>query len=216
MTIRYGLCAALLLAACATAPAGDRVYGDHVLTSRADPEIALQIDPAFRPLPPLRFPIETLTDAERYVFVDARADGVVERMIVLQFERVQAGSDFRFRFPSRPPRQFGENTYRFGAFVYDDAAAARAAPEKEAGRTRALLAAQGLQAPRLWRAARLARVSDPEGLSEIIVFYMENADSDYPTGALPGADEDGDLVLEGEAREAMALRLEAVIRPLRG
>lgn len=216
VTMRYGVCAVLLLAGCVTARAGDRTYSNHVLTSRADPAIALQIDTAFRPLPPLRFPIENLTDAERYVFVDAGADRVVDRMIVLQFERVQTGSDFRFRFPSRPPRQFGENIYRFGAFVYDDAAAALAAPEKEASRTRALLAAQGLQAPRLWRTARLARVADPEGFTEITVFYMENADADYPAGPLPGADEDGDLVLEGDARDAMAARLEAVIRPLRG
>jgi hypothetical protein len=216
MTMRYGLCAALLLAACATAPAGDRAYRDHVLSSRASPEIALQIDPAFRALPPLAFPIEALTNAERHIFVDAGGDRVIDRMIVIQFERAQDGADFRFRYPSRPPRQFGENTYRFGAFVYDDAAGAAAAPDREAGRTRALLVAEGLAPPRLWRTARLARVTDPEGLTEIIIFYMENADADFAPGPLPDADEDGDLVIEGEARDALARRMEAVIRPLRG
>jgi hypothetical protein len=215
MTMRYGLCAAFLLVGCATAaPVGDRVYRDHVLTSRASPEIALRIDPAFRPLPTLTFPIETMTNVERYTFVDATGRGL-QRMIIVQFERVQANSDFRFRYGARPPRQFGAETYRFGAYVYDDAAAAAAAPDREAARTRALLAAEGFAPPRLWRMARLARVTDADGLSEIIIFYMENADGDFPPGPLAGADEDGDLVLEGEMREELARRMEGAIQPLR-
>lgn len=216
MTIRHDLCALFLLAGCASSQAGDRSFRDHVLSSRASPEIALQIDAAFAPLPVQTFPIETMTNAERHVYVEAGADRVARRMIVVQFERAQNGSDFRFRYPSRPPRQYGENTYRFGAYVYDDASAAEREPAREASRTRALLIAEGYALPRLWRASRLARVTDPEGLTEIIVFYLENADADYPAGPLPGADEDGDLVLEGEAREALARRMEAAVRPLRG
>jgi hypothetical protein len=216
MTMRHGLYALLVLAGCASTQAGDRSFRDHVLTSRATPEIALQIDADFASLPVQIFPIETMTNAERRVFVEAGADRVVRRMIVVQFERTQEGSDFRFRYPSRPPRQFGENVYRFGAYVYDDASAAQREPTREASRTRALLVAQGYAPPRLWRTSRLARVTDPDGLTEIIIFYMENADAEYPAGPLPGADEDGDLVLEGEAREALARRMEAATRPLRG
>jgi hypothetical protein len=217
MVTRYGLCAALVLAACANTPpaVGDRAYRDHVLTSRASPEIALQIDPAFRRLPTLTFPLESMTDVERHTFVDVR-DGGLQRMIVVQFERAQADSDFRFRYGARPPRQFGAETYRFGTYVYDDAAAARVAPDREAARTRALLIAQGYAPPRLWRLSRLARVTDAEGFTEIIIFYMENADGDYPPGPLPGADEDGDLVLEGEPSDALVRRMESAIRPLRG
>jgi len=216
MTMRHGLCALFLLASCATAQSDDRSFRDRVLTSRASPEIALEIDAAFAPLPVQRFPIETMTNAERRVYVEAGADRVVRRMIVVQFERAQDGSDFRFRYPSRPPRQYGENTYRFGAYVYDDASAAQREPTREASLTRALLIAQGYAPPRLWRASRLARVTDPDGLTEIIIFYFENADADYPAGPLQGADEDGDLVLDAEAREALARRMEAAIRPLRG
>jgi hypothetical protein len=204
----------LFLAACA-ASGSARSYHNHVLTSAADPALALEIDPAFTEMPPLSFPIENLTNAERRIYVDAGNDRVVERMIVVQFEHAQDGSDFRFVFPSTPPRQYGENLYRFGAFVYDDAAAAVRAPDREAGRTRSLVEAQGYQAPRYWRTARLARVSDPDGLTEVIIFYQENADADYPSG-LVGADEDGDLSITGEARETLARRLEAAIRPIRG
>lgn len=208
--------ALICLAGCASRPAGVQSFSHHVLSSRAAPEIGLQIDPGFRALPPIDIPIENLTVARRFVFVDAGADRVVRRMIVVQFERVNAGSDFRFVYPSRPPRQFGAQTYRFGAYVYNDAHDAAAAPDREAGRTRALLQARDLRAPRLWRTARLARVSDAGGMSEIIIFYCENADADYPSGPLAGADEDGDFVLEGEARDGLAARMAAAIHAVSG
>lgn len=210
--------AAVLCVSCCATPSGEgQRFAHHVLTSRGDPEITLRIDTAFRALPPMDVPIGGLTVARRFVFVDAGADRVVRRMIVVQFERVNAGNAFRFVYPSRPPRQFGAQMYRFGTYVYDDARAADAAPDREAGRTRALLQAQGLHAPRLWRTARLARVSDAAGMSEIIIFYCENADADYPaSGPLPGADEDGDVPLEGAARDALAARMEAAVRATRG
>jgi hypothetical protein len=167
-------------------------------------------------LPPIDVPIENLTVARRFVFVDTGSDHDVRRMIVVQFEHVNSGSGFRFVYPARPPRQFGAQTYRFGTYVYDDARAAEAAPDREAGRTRALLLAHGLRPPRLLRTARLARVSDASGTSEIIIFYCENADRDYPAGPLSGADEDGDLSLEGAASDSLATRMEAAIRPISG
>lgn len=213
MYARLLLCA-LILAACASDVTA-RSYRNHVLTSHADPALVLRIDPAFTELPPLIFPIESLTNAERRIFVDTGNDRVIDRMIVVQFERAQDGSDFRFVFPSTPPRQYGDNVYRFGAFIYDDAVAAARAPDREVGRTRALLEGQGYTPARYWRTARLARVSDPEGLTEVIIFYQENADADYPNG-LVGADEDGDLLVEGEDQHALASRLEAAVQPIRG
>lgn len=44
-----------------------------------------------------------------------------------------------------------------------------------------------------------------------IIFYMENADADYPSGTLPGADEDGDLVLTGTDDAALLQRMRAAI-----
>lgn len=197
------LCAAL--AACASAA--------HRVESPAEPAVAFRVDPALAALPPMRFPIEDKTDAERRLFVDAR-DGVVRRMLVLQFETVQPGSDFRFRFPSVPPRRFGPYVYRAGAYAYDDVLAADRAPGLEAARTRALLQQQGLQPPRYWHVARLARVADPDGMHEAIVFYMENADARYP-GGLVEVDEDGDGLLDAAetARLWQALERAVDIRP---
>jgi hypothetical protein len=129
--------------------------------------------PGFRALKPLRFRIADLTQAERRIFVDATPDHRIRRMVVVQFEHALPGSDFRFRYPSRPPQVFGTSTYRFGAFSFDQDNAARLAPGKEADHTVAFLKAQGYRVPPNWDVARLARVTDPQGLTEVIIFYME-------------------------------------------
>jgi hypothetical protein len=185
----------------------------HTVTSPAVPDAVFQVDPRLTPLPALRFPIRDQTDAERRLFVET-ADGVVERMLVLQFETVQPGSDFRFVFPPRPPRTLGPHVYRFGAYAYDDATAAAREPALEAARTRAALQASGLQPPRYWHVVRLARVADTEGRHEAIVFYLENADARYPHG-LTDVDEDGDgrLVPEETERLWQALARTLDVRP---
>ena len=199
---------ALLLAAAAPAPA--RVASPTV------PGFALTVAPRFRALPPIAFPIENLTDAERRIFVEADRGGRVRRLVIVQFETVKPGADFRFRYPSRPPRQLGAETYRSGTYVYDDQAAATAAPDKEAARTRAFLAQHRLAPARVYRVARLARVADAQGLSEVIIFYMENADRDFAPVPLPNADEDGDVPITGADQQALWQRMEMAIAPAGG
>lgn len=183
----------------------------HRVESVSAPRLTLSIDPAFEPLPPVKFPIEKLTDVERRVFVDADKDRKVERMIVIQFEKVQAGSDFRFVYPSTPPRKFGAETYRFNTFVFEHEKAANENPEKEAGRTRAALVAARYVPARFYRVARLARVSDPKGLSEVILFYMESVDPPKDP-----EDEDGGWPVPESEKEGLVQRLESVIKVLAG
>lgn len=189
-----------------------RASDSHGVVSSAVPEAEFRVDAGLTALPALRFPIKDLTDAERRLFVDAD-DGVVRRMLVLQFETVQPGSAFRFVFPPRPPREFGPHVYRFGAYAYDDAAAAAREPALEAARTREALRAHGFRPPRFWHVVRLARVADAAGLHEAIVFYMENADARYPDG-LVDVDEDGDGLLDasetGRLWQALARSLDVV------
>ena len=188
----------------------------NLVISERTPALTLRIDRAFTALPPLDFPIGNLTNARRRIFVETGPLHSPRRMVVVQFEQVQPGSDFRFVYPPRPARRFGAETYRAGAFVYDDARAADADPRREAGLTRATLVRLGYRPPRLWRVGRLARVADAQGLSEVIIFYMEDADADFPAGPLPGADESGDLSLSGVEQERMLDRLASAVRPVRG
>jgi hypothetical protein len=207
----FAFLAAFSASACAAQPTEA-----NLVVSPQSPALTLRVADGFTELPALHFPIENLTNVERRVFVDADAARRVERMVVVQFEHVQAGSDFRFVYPSTPPRRWGDQVYRAGAFVYDDARAAEQAPLREAARTRALLASQGYVLPRYWRAARLARVSDPDGLSEVILFYLEDADADVREASPASFDADGDLPVEGPAREALFNRLEAAVEAVAG
>lgn len=188
----------------------------QMLTFPAQPSLVLRIDPSFHPLQPLLFPIESLTDVDRRVFVDADDQGAIRRLVIVQFETVQPGASFRFLYPPKPPAEFGTQTYRFGAYVHDDEAEAAKSPDKEAGRTRALLLAKGFKVPGVFRVARLARVADGNGTSEVILFYMEAADADFPIRPFPGADEDGDLSLDEAGARSLLARLKAVITPVSG
>ena len=200
----------LALAGCTSVDNRQGAPGHLVSSSTAVPPLALRIDSRFEAVEPLRFPIEDLTDAERRIFIDADQRGTIRRMVIVQFEKVKPGSSFRFVFPSTPPRVFGGSTYRAGAFAYDDERAAREQPRKEPGLTRSHLQALGYRPARIWNVARLARVSDPDGMSEVIVFYMENADALH-VGGLVGTDEDGDLVLDAASAEPLFSALASVV-----
>lgn len=209
---RLTLMLAALACVAPQAGASDGAVATNVVRSERSPALTLKISSAFTELAPLRFPIESLTMAERRIFVEANADGRARRMVVIQFETVQTGSDFRFLFPSTPPRRFGAQTYRAGAFVYDDDRQARAEPTREAGRTRAHLVRHGYAPPRFWRVGRLARVSDPRGMSEVIIFYMEAIAA--PTAA--ARESVIEEALQGEEREAMLDRLASAITVISG
>ena len=177
----------------------------------ASPTLVLRIDAAFKPLLPLRIPIAGKTSADRRIFVDADAESGIRRLVIVQYETVNPGVKFSFVYPARPPAEFGAQTYQFYAYVHDDERAAAKSPHAEAGLTRAFLVEQGFRVPRLFRLARLARVADRDGQSEVIVFYIENADADFAPGPLAGADEDGDLALDAASKQAILERLKSAV-----
>jgi hypothetical protein len=192
------------------APSGE--HRMQLVTSSSRPRLKLGIDTSFFAVPPLSFHLK-YTDLERRIFVEADRARFVRRLIVVQFEKVRSGAHFNFVYPPKPPMNFGAETYRFGAYVYNDAKAAASQPGMEAARTRSALEARGYRL-RLLRTARLARVTDRLGQSEIIIFYNENADETYPSGTLPNADADGDLVLDRIASKSLFENLKAVIHPI--
>ena len=195
-------------------PAADTPpVSEHYMQLPTEPALELRIDGTFKPLGTISIVIANSTQAYRRIFVDADESSLVRRLVVVQFERVLPGVEFKFVYPPKPPAEYGGLTYRFGAYVYDDAAAAAKAPELEAGRTRAMLTGLSYKLPRLMRTARLARVAAADGSREVIIFYMENADADYPLGPLAGADEDGDLPLDAAAKEQILERLRTTVSP---
>jgi hypothetical protein len=153
----------------------------NVLVSPDQPKIRLQVDKTFTGLPELAFPIRGDTWVERYIFVDSARDKTARRLVIVQFEHAQVGSLFRFVYPARPPMQWGSAVYRHGTFIADSAAEIAAHPDLEVARTEAYLTSNGYKLGRWWRVARLARAADPEGKTEIIIFYQEA----LPSGSSP-------------------------------
>jgi hypothetical protein len=211
------LAAAAALCGAGQASAESMEQHGQILIVPCSSALLLQVDTSLRPLwQSLQVTINNLTNADRRIFVETDDAFNIRRLVIVQFETVIPGADFRFVYPPKPPAVYGDFTYRFGAYVYDDERAAARFPDKEAGRTRALLLNRGFKLPRLLRTARLARVADPAGLSEVIIFYMENADADYPAGPLSGADDDGDLSLDTAAGEQMLERLKTAVHLIAG
>jgi len=207
------LAASLAQFGCATSFSSQK---DQTLTSPEDPTLILRIDRSFHPLPPLKFQIESLTNVDRRVFVDSDGKGAIRRLVIVQFETVRPGAGFRFVYPPRPPAEFGAQTYRFGAYVHDDETEAAKLPAREAGLTRNFLLKDGFKVPSAFRVARLARVTDQKGMSEVIIFYMEAADVDFPIRPFPGADEDGDLTLDEAEAQSLLARMKSVVTPMSG
>src|SRR5436190_19231874 len=100
-----------MAAALAFAGAGAKAPSSNFVVSKDSPELTLIIDPHFRALKPLRFPIEKLTIAERRIFFDVSRGRIVDRLVIVHFEKVQPGSHFLFLYPSIPPDKFGADTY---------------------------------------------------------------------------------------------------------
>jgi hypothetical protein len=190
-----------------------RLQEGHRLVSVAAPHLILEMGPTFQALKPLRFKIADLTLAERRIFVEAGPDHVIKRMVVVQFEHALPRAKFRFRYPPKPPAAFGKWPYRSGAFSFDQDRAAVLAPGKEADHTIAFLKAAGYRVPADWDVARLARVSDPKGVTEVIIFYMEAVPS-IPVG--PGDPEDGSVDASPARAAALLAHLRQVIRPVEG
>jgi len=53
-------------------------------------------------------------------------------------------------------------------------------------------------------------------MTEVIIFYMEGADAEFPMRPLPMADEDGDMPLGDAEARSILLRLKAAITPISG
>ena len=195
-----------------------RALGDnfpHVLTFGSKPPLSFEIDGHLKPVVQLKFQLQ-YTDVDRRIFADADSSKHIRRLLIFQFEAVRPGANFRFVYPPRPPQSFGTHTYRFGAYVYNDAHEAAAQPAMESARTRIELQHLHYHVPAVLETARLARVADADGQSEVIIFYCENADARYPSGTLPNADANGDLVLDPSQAHALFNRLQAAVHQLSG
>ena len=150
------------------ASAGPALGGPNLVVSKEAPALTLRIDPRVQGAEAAQASrSRMLTNAERRIFVEAGRDRMVERMVIVQFEKVRPGSDFRFRLSRR--RRRASSAPRPTASGPSPMTMRTAAKAASRARSRARLA-PGSRPPATPRRAstaspRLARVTDPKGLS---------------------------------------------------
>lgn len=167
-------------------PVPERGIVDGVFVSESTPELQIRIDDRFRYLGRDRFVVKGIAHADRHHWVAAR-DGVVQAMIVLQFEGFLEGVDEQYRYRIPPGDNVAGSNYRFSTeavvlggaeyihntWAYDNAENARKNPGAEADRTRRFLTERGYRMDDEVIMSRWVRVVGEERRDELIVFYIE-------------------------------------------
>jgi len=115
--------------------------------------------------------IEGIALATRHHFVSP-ATGVVERMVVVQFEHFTT-PDKRYEYELPDPIVLGGETYGRWAFELSVAAQRAANPDKEVAATASHLEAQGLELPDRHAVGRFARILEEDPRYEVLVFFHE-------------------------------------------
>jgi hypothetical protein len=201
------------LALSAAAPAASAPT-PNLFVSKSDPALTLRVDKSYVALPKVRKELFKTAVAERSIFVDGRKGEPVKSVVIVQAEHVLPGVDFRYRFPAKPPHKLGAQTYGLMTFAYDEAADAVKNPGSEIGVTREALTKAGYIPAKLYRVARLARVANPAGTHEIIIFLFENIDAEPPRG--PEDDPTGGWILKPDEAAAVVKRLESAVHVIKG
>ncbi len=124
-------------------------------------------------------------ETEQFFFAESR-DGRIRRMVVVHFEGIVPGVDFKFRYPRIRMETLGGKEYLHQSFPEEDWELFSTKPVAD------LLARWRLEAPKRWLVDRYVRAVDPELRHEVILFYLE------PAAELPAPVDD--LRLAGKSR----------------
>ena len=162
----------------------------NLLDSEAVPDIAIQVDEAFRFVGSFDFEIEANSDewpddlvgkpiaaGERFVFVDSNASGLVERLFVVQFEGFLGNNEETYNYNFSTAKQLGENRYRQNNWFYNSREQAELNPNGEGARTRAFLAEKGFQVADDFMMSRYVGLASEDRRNEIILYYIEMMNS---------------------------------------
>jgi hypothetical protein len=169
---------ALLLVTFLAEPQPVRTVAKNVITSAADPAIAIKVDKDLKYLGSFAFTIKNVAGGERHIWVQADRNKRVQRMFILQFEGYFPDSPHRYNYSPRNVTHLGANDYNSNGFLYDDAEYHREHPGNEAEGTRKFLEARGykLDAEQLlYRFYRSLPDVDPakSNRNEFLIFYIE-------------------------------------------
>ena len=167
---------AIALAACAFAqdsrklPLQYNVKG-NLLTPAAGSGFSIEIAEGFRYVGGQRFVLKQVADAEQHVFVEAGADGRVQRMVWVQFESFLPSNTHRYNYKLPDQVRLGDIDFISDAMVFrlyesDD-------PESDHSAMTRLLEARKLKLAGPTARRRMFRLSQPDRRRELMIIYAE-------------------------------------------
>ena len=182
----------------APAPLRARGMRGGVFVSDALPALRLTPGPGLVYLGAHPFRIGSIAQGERHVFAEA-SNGVVRRLLVLQFEGILPESTEEYRYRITKPIVLGGIPYRHSVHLYRVSDSIREAPDSELALTVEFLKERGLTLPDEQAMDRYARVIGADRRHELLIFYHESL-ADWGKGGVES------LAIDGSPRpEAAAL-----------
>lgn len=154
-------------------PNPQRFVKGRCFTSRLNPSIQIEFDPAFIYVGNVEFDLKGVARADRHVFVVANKQQV-ERMIVLQFEGFLDNNQMTYSYLPRNPVDLGGKIYGHDNSFFSIAAEVAEHPGAEIDHTARLLESHGYHLEDEQMTARFERIIDAARRNEFLIFYHEN------------------------------------------
>lgn len=168
----------------APAAAASVANGNRIVLS--DPKVAISVDPSLPFIGSFGFDIRDAAHADRWLFAQADAAGNVQRLAVVQFERMLPAHRGAYDAHSSNQRRIGPLSFEQSVGVYNFAASIATKPGAEAERTRDFLASKGLKVDADLLVARFETLPSADHRSEILLFYWQDLASMQQTRATIG------------------------------
>ncbi len=149
-----------------------RRVDQNVIVSDSLPAIRVVVAPNFEFLGNHPFRIRDVAAGHRYVFAELNG-GVVQRMVVAQFEGFLPESSEKYNYSFRNAEEVAGLLWRSNGFYFSHKDAARQNPLGEAALTAAFVTEQGLDMVDSVVVYRFLAVPDIERRHELILFYIE-------------------------------------------
>lgn len=144
----------------------------QIVTSDRNPEVEIEVDPAFSFIGRVYFDVDTIGRAEEFIFGELK-DGKLSRIFIVHFEYFLPRNKFKFNYPRFRMATIGKQEYLHQIFFVRQFKLFRIKEVSD------LFRAKGLTVEPDWLMNRYVRAVDSAKKNEMILFYLE------PGGATP-------------------------------
>ena len=167
---------AILLAQTGDPARLERQVQGPVLTSSHDPAVQITFSPNFKYAGGQRFLLYGVADAEQHFYVQANANGQIQRFYWVQFEHYLPENNHQYNYRQKRTADLGGLAFVYDTMVYSDYAGGNANPDSDGGKARTLFKQAGLTLPAAAARIRMFHLPDSSRRSELMIIYGEALD----------------------------------------